>query len=162
MTHEAIIAVDPGTKIHGWAWGSFGRITRVGLASTANTGSLRIAAEQIVPRTLPAELCLVELMSTRGSKAKNAQDLIHVQAQGSALAGLVAREVRHVPVSTWKGSVDKKIHQARFLRALSDAERDAMYIGLRSVRVTQRHHVYDAVGILLHFWGRTTRAGAMR
>lgn len=156
------ITCDPGKVSIGWALWTHRRLSRV----VVSRGSTPLEHWEFTrdmvpdihqPRLLP---CYIEGMTARGAADKTPpQILIELSQITAAVAGTMTPDVRWLAVHLWKTNLPKKIHQPRFLKALSQEERKVLEDGLLGVPKSMHKEAYDAVGIGLKLNNRTDKAG---
>ncbi len=90
-----------------------------------------------------------QVYPTRGKADPN--DLIPVALTAGACLSISSSSIAVRP-HEWKGSIDKKVHQARLLKGLSERDR-AMIDAVKPASL--RHNAIDALGLGLWLIGRS-------
>lgn len=140
------LAIDPG-KNTGWARFADKCLDACGLVP--DVGLITVYGDEMV----------IELPQVyRGRFAKgDPNDLIELAAivgRAEQLARDSLMSVRKVKPRDWKGTIKKKIHNARVLKALDSAEAWRFGQGVVGVAAGVQHNVIDAVGLGLWAVGR--------
>ena len=146
---SSLLSIDPGLKSVGWAYWGGRELVCCGLSRTKETDVSKQAHAhwRNIEMYQDAERRVSEMMVWRGKNAKSSPaDLLKL----NIIAGRLASE--WLAPSTWKGWVEKKIHQPRILAKLSAEER-AVLAGCKCPP-SLLHNVIDAVGIGLYCLGR--------
>ncbi len=140
-----LIAIDPG---HTTGFAAF----QDGVLTHAGTG---------LPDLVPDEL-VVEKPEYQGRRAP-VRDLIELTIRaGCAFSAYPGARRILIPVSKWKGSINKTVHHGRILKALAEHERAV----IPRVRVTKKNplghdnNTLDAIGLGLFALNRMRKGGA--
>ncbi len=131
-----VLAIDPGAHM-GWAVveGSFLIVCGLGLKSLV---SFDCAAKQGI----------VEIPQYRGASQKApVDDIIKLAYRAGLAVGAVGIPFETCTPSQWKGSVPKKIHNARVLASLSEASLRVYRSCTKDISPSLRNNVTDAVGL---------------
>lgn len=132
---DAVLAIDSGGD---WAW-----------AYVAG-GVLRGCGLRALPDPIPPCTRLVIERPHTGVARASKKDLITLAIRAGEVGGVLRRltgiEPEYIEPQRWKGSVDKKVMNAR-VRAKLKPEELAHLVGLSK---TKEHNVLDAIGIALY------------
>lgn len=158
-----LLAIDPGVRALGGAFFRDGTLLEA-RCSIAREGSLGACVIRHLSTfhgiTAHRPDVALELMRIRAKDSRSRpDDLIDVQAAGSALAGACRSRVTFYPPSEWKAGVPKTIHHKRLLGALVAEERLALDCALSTTPKSHHKEILDALGIGLYHLSRTTRGG---
>jgi len=158
------IAIDPGTKLLGWALFFGDRLMRAGLSETKLTKIDDIALAHAVRldhecSSMCVSLVVVEDMRSYSlaHQKGDQNDLIHLAQIGDFVAGYQRpSRVLHVAPSTWKGQMPKDVSHRRIEAKLYAPERMVLEtLPPPSPKGTgKRQHAMDAIGIGLCALGR--------
>lgn len=127
------ISIDPGKTV-GFALWTLGRLTKC--------GSVDIDRINLLPH---ASLAIIEMPD---HFRVSVDDVVVCAFRAGRISGLYP-EHRTIKVNQWKGSVKKRITQARALSVLDPIEADETR--------GANHHCWDAIGIGLFVLGRMRR-----
>lgn len=152
-----IIAIDPGTRLCGYAVFWLGRPRRVGVVKSSwRTVEARAAhmAHQILDDSDPAfETVIVERPVIYPDSEERDSDIVDLAVTAGVLAGSLFEWANELVMPTpreWKGTTPKHIHNAR-----TEAKCPAAAELMNKIPKGQRNHVWDAVGLALWQLERT-------
>ncbi len=154
-----IIAVDPGTRLCGWALFDEGEPVAVGVAKSKAITLVDRAGEMGAAIFVQAEdakianFAVVERPVVYPDSKERDSDIVDLAVTAGVLGGVLCRCAERVIMPTpreWKGTTPKSIHNAR------TAERCPAAVPLvNELPKGQRNHVWDAVGLALWQLERT-------
>lgn len=143
---RTVLGIDPG-RVTGWARFVDGRLAEAGYRSDADV--LADPPEYLIgPAAVVIELPRIYPYGGKGDP----NDLIDLAVTVGDLSGHYRRlgaQLCLVAPRRWKGTVPKKIHNARVLAALSPTERALLPVRPRAR--TFDHNMVDGVGLALWF-----------
>ena len=152
----SLLAIDPGKRYVGFAYFKDGVLLKA-WSSRSKYREINKALRHLQDQNPTWGLCdeaAVELMRADG-RTPRYNDLIDVQAVGTALAARAAKRVIFYSPAQWKPSIPKSVHQKRILSALEPRELDAW-------SSKQTKDDVDAVGIGLFHLGRIDKNGTRK
>lgn len=158
-----MIALDPGVKALGWAFGRDGQILAAGCSKAGKVthGAAAIAHVQNIARAIgvlglvSASGVFCESMEIRPTDPiYKVRDLVDVQTVGMLTAGMLACSgfgpAVPVGVQAWKGTVPKHIHHPRILDKLRPEERAIVDAACKAAGKANAKEVLDASGLFLY------------
>lgn len=167
-----LLAVDPGVKGTGLAWGTTrskhpeGAMTIEpqgrGLSWQDRTRSILVSLQEAVDelRPTPRHTTLAIEMPVYGRsnkfrRAAASGALVKVSMIAGAILGVIeADDTRLLTPNDWKGELPKSVTMDRLRKKLQNDNQEALLASLES----QPDHAWDAVGIWLHMRQNHLRA----
>lgn len=157
-----LLALDPGRRKMAWAVFEGKQLFACGLVYVENLSlddTLAYFVKNMADNFRGMDVCeraVVERMKAYNGKTGGgtSNDLLDLQALGSACGAKLAHNVEWVFASEWKGSRPKPVVQRKIWDVLSVAETAAVNDARDEVPKDKFHDVMDAVGIGLHAVGR--------
>lgn len=161
---KTLLSIDPGANAGGAIFLD-GALVACGLVSRAanEIGGLEPLRHLPISR-FPAfqnarfdELVIELPRITKQTEGKDPNDLIKLAfGAGRYVERFPHASLRTVSPAQWKAGTPKKIHNARVIQCLSEAERAL----IPKLAAGLAHNVCDAIGIGLEHLGRMTRGAA--
>lgn len=142
MSGERLLAIDPDTKVYGWAYFVDG-ILRATEAAPLMGG---------LPH-LPLDTTIVcEIPENRSGSSARKNDIIKLAFAAGRIVGNRPCIVR--TPSDWKGQLPKKVHWERMREALSRQELTVLDAALADTKKGSHPEILDAVALGLTQLGR--------
>lgn len=145
-----LVAIDPGTKLSGFASFENGRFVTAGVVRWGHGD--RVQRARAMGRALYACVGVADavvcehMQHYKNDRKSQPNDLIAVELAGGILIQSVAHpsaQVLHPSARTWKGTVPKPIHNERIKAKFPEA----VDLLNATVPTGQHNHIWDAIGL---------------